>query len=132
MLIKIACQNASVIPKRFDYGARFYDAVIGRWHVVAPMGEKYQIWSIYNYGKNNPLRHVDPDGRKVDDIIISQKNNDKNNYAAKTFELLQKLTSDKLAMDGNGKVTIVEVGSGNANASAEGTKLVGDLVLPPN
>ena len=46
----------------YDYGARHYDAALGRWHVVDPMGEKYYSTSSYGYCSNSPLIHIDPTG----------------------------------------------------------------------
>ena len=46
----------------YDYGARHYDAAIGRFATVDPMAEKYYSWSPYTYCLDNPIKYVDNNG----------------------------------------------------------------------
>ena len=45
----------------YDYGARQYDSILARWDRVDPLCEKKPWQSPYIYGRNNPLRFIDPD-----------------------------------------------------------------------
>jgi RHS repeat-associated protein len=47
------------------YGARCYDAAVGRWWVVDPLAEKYKTFNSYNYVLCRPSNGLDPDGRRV-------------------------------------------------------------------
>ena len=49
----------------YDYGARFYDATIGRFHTIDNYAEKYYDFNPYQYGANNPIYYVDVNGDSI-------------------------------------------------------------------
>ena len=49
----------------YDYLARMYDPSLGRFMSVDPLCWKYYSISPYVYCADNPVKHVDPDGRKI-------------------------------------------------------------------
>ena len=62
----------------YDYGARYYDAALGRFTTVDPSSENYYAFNPYSYCVNNPIKYIDPDGK--DFIIWYKDSNGKQAY----------------------------------------------------
>jgi RHS repeat-associated protein len=56
-----------------DYGARMYDNQLGIWHSIDPLTEKFYEWSPYTYTYNDPVKHIDPDGRSGEVTMDKKK-----------------------------------------------------------
>ncbi len=56
----------SVFLGTYDYGARFYDPELGRWHSVDPLASDFPSWTPYHFVHNNPIVLIDPTGMSAD------------------------------------------------------------------
>ena len=87
----------------YYYGARYLDPADCRWLSPDPKWDDYKGVSPYAYCLNNPVKLVDPDGRKVtgDDQTDANMLVNQANDVLKQYEDLVNGISDYLYADGN-------------------------------
>ena len=72
----------------YGYSGRHYDAMLGRWHVVDPLAEKYYTWTPYAYCFSNLVGLIDEEGKSLISVFAK--------YMAKQrvrncFEMIRKI-----------------------------------------
>ena len=78
-----------------DYGARNYDAVLGRWFGVDELSEKYYPISPYAYVANNPMIYRDPNGKEIRaDVTTRYDKKTKTTHISVTFHFTGKVLNN--------------------------------------
>ena len=69
-----------------DYGARNYNASLGRWMNIDPIAEVYYGINPYGYVFNNPVQLFDPDGMRVEYVRQEGQSREEFRQARREFK----------------------------------------------
>jgi RHS repeat-associated protein len=86
----------------YNFGARLLDPQIGRWESIDPLASKFYQWSPYVSMADNPIRYIDPNGKKFLNLDANGNytNTTKDNWWHNFWH-----GSKGRILDGKGKVT---------------------------
>ena len=102
----------------YDYGARHYDAMLGRWLVVDPLAEKYYSSSPFVYCGNNAIKYIDfngmfYDGYTIDENGFMERVNDEGHNLYDVIYNKQNYSSEnRLDYDVSGNKTGIKISKG--------------------
>lgn len=108
----------------YDYGARQYDAALGRFTTVDPLAEKYYSMSQFGYCGNNPIRYIDPTGMFYTGFTIDEKgylqkvNNEGGNEYDVIYNKSKYSSQTRKDYDTSGNKTGIKISKGILNEKA--------------
>jgi RHS repeat-associated protein len=102
-----------------DFGARNYDASLGRWMNPDPLADLRYELTPYNYVQNSPMFRIDPDGltdytlnKKTGEVTQVGETNDEPDRILKTYTRKSKRGEVKYKKNGEAKVAIGGIDKG--------------------
>jgi RHS repeat-associated protein len=99
-----------------DYGARMYNAQVGRFFTQDRFADKYYSFAPYQYGANNPIRYIDVNGDSLNVADLRKNDAESNNALISDLQNKSGLT---LTVDDDGNVTYAKDEKGKAVVSKD-------------
>jgi len=106
----------------YDYGARWYDAAVGRFPCIDPLAERFAWVNPYNYADDNPIVNIDLEGLFQFPAHLAK------HYAEK-YPMFSKYVKDYLKRDVEGSQTILNALVHYSNGGLDRESILSDLTF---